>query len=123
MRKSDANIAKINEVQEQQAKAGLNNYLTFKNRVNKAIMYLGCNGFAYSLVGLALGYIISTHQSYNLIEFISGFVVITIFALLPSLYRLVKNKSKVGEFDKIKYRDENIEKLKKYIDYENALAG
>ena len=117
--KSEDNIARINDVQEQQAKKGLMNYVTFKNRFYKAILYLGCSGFA---TGLVLAAAVAYPQMTPL-ELFTELGVINVFGVLPSVYKLVKNKVKIAELDKIEYRDANIEKLKKYKSYENSLAG
>lgn len=117
--KNDENIDKINKVQEEQAKNGLDNYITFKNRFYKSIVYLGCCGFA---TGLFLASLFGYPQM-TPVELFTGLGVINVFGTIPSVCKLVRNKLKINELDKISYRNNNIDKLKEYKEYENSLAG
>ena len=117
--KNDENIEKINKVQEEQAKKGLDNYVVFKNRFIKAIVYLGCSGLATGLI-LAAGL---TYSQMTPVELFTGLGVINVFGTIPSFCKLMRNKLKMNELDKVSFRDNNIEKLKSYKNYENSLAG
>ena len=116
--RNEENIKKINKVQEEQARKGLDNYVVFKNRFIKAIVYLGCSGFA---TGLVLATALTSQMTP--VELFTGLGVINVFGTIPSFCKLLRNKLKMNELDKVSYRDNNIDKLKNYKKYENSLAG
>lgn len=116
---TDENIEKINKVQEEQARKGLNNYVVFKNRFIKAIVYLGCSGLATGLVLVSA----FNYPQMTPVELFTGLGVINVFGTIPSFCKLIRNKLKINELDKVNFRDNNIDKLKNYKNYENSLAG
>lgn len=116
--RNEENIKKINKVQEEQARKGLDNYVVFKNRFIKAIVYLGCSGLA---TGLVLATTLTSQMTP--VELFTGLGVINVFGTIPSFCKLIRNKLKMNELDKVSYRDNNIDKLKNYKKYENSLVG
>ena len=116
--RNDENIKKINKIQEEQARKGLDNYVVFKNRFIKAIVYLGCSGFA---TGLVLATALTSQMTP--VELFTGLGVINVFGTIPSFCKLLRNKLKMNELDKVSYRDNNIDILKNYKNYENSLVG
>ena len=118
IKKCDENIEKINKVQEEQAEAGLDKYVTFKNKVRNALILMGCSGLG---LGAVTGAALSTNVSPIVIG--SALGVITIFGTIPSILKCAINKSKIIELDKIKYRNEHIDELKEFKEYENSLVG
>ena len=107
--RNDENIKKINKIQEEQARKGLDNYVVFKNRFIKAIVYLGCSGFA---TGLVLATALTSQMTP--VELFTGLGVINVFGTIPSFCKLLRNKLKMNELDKVSYRDNNIDILKNY---------
>lgn len=118
IRQCDENIEKINKVQEEQAKEGLENYVTFKSRFAKSIIYLGSCGVAYTIAAIG-----AFTGQLDPITFGCTYGIISIFGCIPSMLKLAINKNKIKELDKIKFRDENIDKLKSYKKYDNSLVG
>lgn len=118
IKQCDENIEKINKVQEEQAKAGLEKYVKFKNKVGAAIVLIGCCGIC--LGGVSAEALLG---NVNPVVFGCACGVITVFGIVPSMIKLARNKRKVDELSKIRFRNDNIDKLKKYKDYDNSLVG
>ena len=120
---SSENIDKINSVQEEQAKKGLDNYVTFKNNLTKSKILLASSGIlGGALTGglIALGDV--SNFSNPVVLAIAGGLV-TAFGVIPAAGKVVRDKLKVDELDKIRYRDNHIEDLAQYRNYNNALSG
>lgn len=120
---SSENIDKINSVQEEQAKKGLDNYVTFKNNLTKSKILLASSGIlGGSLTGglIALGDV--SNFSNPVVLAIAGGLV-TAFGVIPAAVKVVRDKLKVDELDKIRYRDNHIDDLAQYRNYNNALSG
>lgn len=120
---SSENIDKINSVQEEQAKKGLDNYVTFKNNLTKSKILLASSGIlGGALTGglIALGDV--SNFSNPVVLAIAGGLV-TAFGVIPAAVKVVRDKLKVDELDKIRYRDNHIDDLAQYRNYNNALSG
>ena len=120
---SSENIDKINSVQEEQAKKGLDNYVTFKNNLTKSKILLASSGI---LGGALTGGLITlggiSNFSNPVVLAIAGGLV-TAFGVIPAAVKVVRDKLKVDELDKIRYRDNHIDDLAQYRNYNNALSG
>lgn len=120
---SSENIDKINSVQEEQAKKGLDNYVTFKNNLTKSRILLASSSIlGGALTGglIALGGV--SDFSNPVVLAIAGGLV-TAFGVIPAAIKVVRDKLKVDELDKIRYRDNHIDDLTQYRNYSNALSG
>lgn len=117
------NIEKINNVQEEQAKKGLNNYVTFKNNLTKSKILLASSGILGGAVTGGLLTMNGVSEFSNPIVLAIAGGIITAFGVIPAAIKVARDKLKVKELDKIRYRDENIGDLMHYRNYKNSLSG
>lgn len=120
------NICKLCDMQEAQAKVGLESKNIFRNRA------LGSAGLTFiSGVGtMAASYFATTgipalhaYASANPTAVAAGVGVITVLSLIPGFAKLCKNKRLVDNLDLIQYRDENRDILDSYKSHPNSLCG
>lgn len=117
----DENIDRINSVQEDQAKNGLDNYVTFKNNLTKSRLLLVGSG----ILGCAFtsGLCVSDFSNPVVLAIAGGLITASAFGIIPASVKFVRDKLKVDELDKIRYRDRHIDKLTQYRNYNNSLSG
>lgn len=119
----DENFNKIVEIQEEQARRGIENMHLFQKRVSKT-------GFITALVGTAListgiiGYFETPiMQTQDPILVTTSYGLIAIMGIVPCLAKLKKDGDKITELKKLLYRNVHKRELDQYRDYPNALSG
>lgn len=120
---SSENIEKINNVQEEQAKKGLDNYVTFKNNLTKSRILLASSGVLGGAVTGALLALNGVSDFSNPIVLAIAGGIVTAFGVIPAAVKVARDKLKVDELDKIRYRDNHIGELTQYRNYNNSLSG
>lgn len=121
----DENINKIIETQEAQAKEGMINYKTFVKREHNAGMAMAASGLVTLMAATGATYIPQIHEALstqNPVLVATGIGAITVLGMIPAYCKLRKNKQTVKEIDKLRYRESNMEDLKAFRNYPNALA-
>lgn len=119
----DDNIAKIIATQEEQAKRGIASYRTFVKKANFAKAQSAISGAIIAGIGTGIAISDSIISSQNPIIVAAGIGVVTILGMTPGLVKLVKNKGKIKELDKLRFRNEHIDDLREFRNYPNALSG
>lgn len=115
---SEANLKKIIEQQEAQAKAGVENIGVFAKRKTRAGIMTTASIVGGPVIGAVAAGLLP-----NPFTVAIGAGILTVATAIPAVCSLVKNAGKVSELSKIKYRDDNREKLQTFTKYENALVG
>ena len=125
---SEENLKKIAEMQEAQAKVGLQRYPEFdkakKSSKIKTILSGSVTGIMYAFGAGSM--FIPAMQSMDIATaapIALGVGTITAVGTIVSAHKLRKESARVTELDKIKYRDEHRKDLEKSRDYHNAYAG
>ena len=116
----EENMKKIIEQQELQAQEGLQNIGAFKKRKTKAGRICLATTIGTS-IGLGLG-MAANGEFDEPIALAASAGIVTIMAL-PSLCSYLKNSIVLKELDKIRYRNQHLEELTSFTDYEHSLAG
>lgn len=111
------NIKKIEEIQEQQAKKGIESLPVFKKKSGRIASMSFITG---TIIGTVGSFCISPE---DLMIQIAGVGAITLFTMSPFAYKFAKNKEKIRELEKLKYRDEHQETLDSLKKYHNSLNG
>ena len=115
---SEEMLSKFVKQQEAQAKEGVKNIGEFQKRKTLSGVMTGASIVGGPVIGTLAASTIA-----NPVVLAVGTGVITLAAAIPSVCSLIKNTGKVGQLNKIKYRDEHMAELKDYPYYENALVG
>lgn len=115
------NLNKINQIQEDQAREAVSKYKVFKNNVNHSILGVTASLSTFLIGSSAIA--ISCFNGVGVPLKIAGVGVITLLGSIPSISKLNRDKSKIKELDKIKYRNQHIRELNSFRDYENSLSG
>ena len=122
---NEANLQKIETIQEEQAKKGVENKETFISRRTKTGVLTGLSAVAAGVAGYGLTTLASTMGFVDptAITFAIGTGVITILGSIPAFSKLMQNHAKVKELEKIEYRDTHTEQLENIEAYANSLVG
>ena len=122
---NEENLKKIERIQEEQAKKGVENKETFISRRTKAGVLTGLSAVAAGVAGYGLTTLASTMGFVDptAITFAIGTGVITILGSIPAFSKLMQNHAKVKELEKIEYRDTHTEQLENIEAYANSLVG
>lgn len=124
--KCDENIQKIIDVQESQAKKGIENYRKFKNKESHAVGLTFLSGAGSCLAGAcAVSFIPALNNTVSGQPAVITATVgaITVLGMIPALAKLHREKSRVGELDKLRFRDSHLDDLRSFKKYPNALSG
>lgn len=121
------NLNKIIQIQEEQAKGAVSKYKVFSDKVKRA----KTNAFALSTSILAGSTILSFIPAINntlmngvdMSIRVAGIGAITLLGSIPAFSKLNREKSRLKELDKIKYRNQHMRELKSFKEYENSLSG
>ena len=110
---NEENLKKIERIQEEQAKKGVENKETFISRRTKTGVLTGLSAVAAGVAGYGLTTLASTMGFVDptAITFAIGTGVITILGSIPAFSKLMQNHAKVKELEKIEYRDTHTEQL------------
>ena len=120
------NLEKIIAQQESQAANGINNYRVFKNKKNSAEGKLLLTGLGLGGSMFGATFIPAVQQSLdqpNGWVIMVGAGVILAIGTIPRYAKLVRERRRVKELDKLSYRQEHLEDLRAYQQYPNALSG
>lgn len=122
---NEANLQKIETIQEEQAKKGVENKETFISRRTKTGVLTGLSAVAAGVAGYGLTTLASTMGLVDptALTFAIGTGVITILGSIPAFSKLVQNHGKVKELEKIEYRDTHKEQLGNIEAFANSLVG
>lgn len=122
---NEANLQKIEKIQEEQAKKGVENKETFISRRTKTGVLTGLSAVAAGVAGYGLTTLASTMGLVDptALTFAIGTGVITILGSIPAFSKLVQNHGKVKELEKIEYRDTHKEQLGNIEAFANSLVG
>lgn len=122
---NEENLKKIERIQEEQAKKGVENKETFISRRTKTGVLTGLSAVAAGIAGYGLTTLASTMGFVDptAITFAIGTGVITILGSIPAFSKLMQNHAKVKELEKIEYRDTHTEQLENIEAYANSLVG
>ena len=122
---NEENLKKIERIQEEQAKKGVENKETFISRRTKTGVFTGLSAVAAGVAGYGLTTLASTMGFVDptAITFAIGTGVITILGSIPAFSKLMQNHAKVKELEKIEYRDTHTEQLENIEAYANSLVG
>ena len=122
---NEENLKKIERIQEEQAKKGVENKETFISRRTKTGVLTGLSAVAAGVAGYGLTTLASTMGFLDptAITFAIGTGVITILGSIPAFSKLMQNHAKVKELEKIEYRDTHTEQLENIEAYANSLVG
>lgn len=121
---NEANLAKIEQVQEAQAKNGVANKHVFVSRRTKSGVLTALSAGVSATAGYGLATMAATAGLMpEGLPIAAGVGLITILGTIPAFAKLLKNHGKVKELSKIEYRDERQEELSHIGDYANSLAG
>ena len=122
---NEANLQKIEKIQEEQAKKGVENKETFISRRTKTGVLTGLSAVAAGVAGYGLTTLASTMGLVDptALTFAIGTGVITILGSIPAFSKLMQNHAKVKELEKIEYRDTHTEQLENIEAYANSLVG
>ena len=125
VRADEANLQKIERIQEEQAKNGVANKETFISRRTKTGVLTGLSAVAAGVAGYGLTTLASTMGLVDptALTFAIGTGVITILGSIPAFSKLVQNHGKVKELEKIEYRDTHKEQLGNIGAFANSLVG
>ena len=121
---SEANLKKIEEIQERQATAGVSNMKFFKARRTKSGIMTAVSAAVSTGVGVALT---SAATGIGLADptgltFAIGTGIITILGTIPAFAKFMKDRGTVKELEKIEYRNDHNETLGQIQNYDNALV-
>ena len=122
----DENIEKIIAVQEEQAQKGIEKYRVFKGRERASFlktMLSGIGVFAASSAATYIPVVSDALQSKSSLSIACGIGAITVLGTIPAYVKLSRERSRVEELDKLRYRSEHLEDLQNFRDYPNALVG
>ncbi len=122
----EENLEKIIATQEEQARKGIENYKVFKtNEVkSKALAVIsGIGALTFSTGITMIPELQGFFDTQSPAVIATGVGVITILGTIPALVKLSRDKSKVKELEKLRYRDRNKKELDTFRDYPNALTG
>ena len=125
VRADEANLQKIERIQEEQAKNGVANKETFISRRTKTGVLTGLSAVVAGAAGYGLTTLASTMGFVDptAITFAIGTGIITILGTIPAFSKLMQNHGKVKELEKIEYRDSHKEQLSHIDEYANSLVG
>ena len=125
VRADEANLQKIERIQEEQAKNGVANKETFISRRTKtgvltglSAVVAGAAGYGLTTLATTMGFVDPTA-----ITFAIGTGIITILGTIPAFSKLMQNHGKVKELEKIEDRDTHKEQLSHIDEYANSLVG
>lgn len=111
------NLKKIEEIQEKQAAKGIESLPVFKKKSGKITSMALITG-----IGIAsISSLCFTPE--DIMIQIAGVGAITLFTMSPFACKLAKNKEKIRELEKLKYRNEHQETLSSIKKYHNSLNG
>ena len=122
---NEENLQKFERVQEAQAKKGVENKHIFQSKKTKSGVATFVSAIASAVAGYGLvnGAITLSLIPGTELVIAAGIGVITVLGTIPEFAKLMKNKAKVDELEKIEYRDEHQDKLSQIDNYANALSG
>lgn len=118
----DENIEKLNQLQEEQAKNGVDNIDYFKKRVTKSGIITAFVG-AFMVVGSMVVASLPHMKSQDPIFITSSLGMIVILGVIPPFAKLVEDYKSVCELEKYKFRDLHRNELNSVFDYQNSLSG
>lgn len=121
----EANLQKIEKIQEEQAKEGVANKEVFISRRTKTGILTGFSAVLAGAAGYGLTTLASTMGFVDptAITLAIGTGVITILGSIPAFSKLMQNCGKVKELEKIEYRDAHQQELSNIDNYANSLSG
>jgi len=120
------NISKIIAVQEEQAKKGIENYRVFAKKESAAkagVVASGIGAFAISAGATFIPAVQTAISSQDSFVIAAGIGIITVLGMIPAYAKFRKEKSKVDELNKIRYRNQHLQELESFRDYPNAMSG
>lgn len=121
---NETNLAKIEAIQEAQAKNGVANKHVFISRRTKAGVFTALSAGLSATAGYGLATMAATAGLIpEGLPIAAGVGLITILGTIPAFTKLLKNHGKVKELEKIEYRDKHAEELAHIGDYANSLVG
>ena len=114
------NLLKVKKVLDDQARRGIESSFVFerKKRNSGLLAAVSTTGFVVSLLWAN-----SSEMTKSSSIGIYGLGAISLFAGIPSFVDYIRNKKKIQELDKIRYRNENMSKLESIQKYPNSLNG
>ena len=122
----DENLQKIIAVQEEQALKGIEHYKEFKTKECNATALTVLSGIGALGISTGVSMIPAVQtalSSENPVVVAAGIGVITILGTIPALTKLCREKKRVKELDKLRYRKNHLSDLKRFKKYPNSLAG
>lgn len=122
----EENLEKIIAVQEEQAKKGIDNYKIFKTKENKskALTLISGIGTLAVTTGITMAPAVNNAlSSQSPVLVAAGVGLITILGTIPAFAKLRRDRGKVKELEKLRYRNKHKKELDSYAEYPNALAG
>lgn len=123
---NEENLRKLEDMQEQQAKRGVENLSLFRHRKTKSGIMTGLSAIGSAAAATAMTMVPAIGEllrGQNALAVGAGIGVITILGTIPAYSKFKRSKEKVVELEKIKYRNEHREDLDNYEEYVNALSG
>jgi hypothetical protein len=119
------NLNIIEDTLEEQADIVTKNFALYSKRESKNLhTMIGsgvCSAFISSVIANYLSILIDLGDKPTAV--ICGIGTITVLSMIPSGIKLAKEKSRISEGKKIRFRNKNIDKLNSFDNYENSLAG
>ena len=123
---NDANLEKIIQIQERQAKEGIANKAVFVGRRTKAGVLTVLNAGALAVGVSAITNIpvinnLLATQDPRVVA--AGIGTITILGTIPAVAKLFRENEKVAELEKLEYLSKHRRQLETYKQYHNVLKG
>lgn len=118
-------LKKINERQEIQVDAGIENLPTFERRLHTSSALAGVSIVAGPIVSTVASSMLTPifNMEPNPVTVVCAGVTIALCGAIPASIGVIKNLPKVKELRKLKYRNDNEETLRCINKYPNALAS
>ena len=123
---SQENLEKIIATQEAQAEYGIKNYAKFRDEEKASRRRTFFSGIGAMAVGTGLAFIPAVQNalsSQSPLTVVAGIGAITILGALPAYARLRRDKSRMVELDKLRYRNSHLAELDSFREYPNALSS
>ncbi|MBR2828189.1 MAG: hypothetical protein IKE70_03055 [Bacilli bacterium] len=114
------NLLKVKKVLDDQARRGIESSSVFERKKSNSglLAAVSTAGFVSSLIWAN-----SSEMTKSSSIGIYGLGAISLLAGIPSFVDYIRNKKKIQELDKIRYRNENMRKLESIQKYPNSLNG
>lgn len=122
---TEENLAKIEEIQEEQIDKAIQNKAHFKSKCTKSEFLTVATGMTLSSVGgILANHIETTYANAPSILVLGTAVgVITILGSIPPYTKMRKNDKLLAQITKFEYRNNHIRELESIDNYANALSG